>query len=80
MSSNQELTQLYKVGVLPEDENEDREEVAALFEYTSGGYAFLESLGTDEPDLAIEEARERVPAYILNDEITDISVTRRFAP
>lgn len=77
MGDDRTITRMYKVEIPSDPESDVDHEQAALWQYNNGGYGYLESLGTDDPDAAVEEAESRVRDYALDETITDISVTRR---
>lgn len=79
MNGTRELTRLYKITSIAEDTGDDKDQLG-LFEYNNSGYRFLEVLGTRNsmhPTAIIEEAKNRIPDYALDEEIIDMSVTER---
>lgn len=75
---DQTLTRLYKIEVVSSESSPDGEESVVLFEYSSGGYRVLESLGTDiSREKAISIAQNRVPDYCLDGSVEQIEVIRR---
>jgi len=78
VGTDRTLTRLYKIEVVSSESSPDGEESVVLFEYSSGGYRVLESLGTDiSREEAIYTAQDRVPDYCLDESIEQIEVIRR---
>jgi len=78
VGTDQTIPRLYKIEVVSSESSPDDEESVILFEYSSGGYRVLESLGTDiSREKAINTAQNRVTDYCLDGSVEQIEVIRR---
>jgi hypothetical protein len=74
LGNETEMTELYKVGWMPADE-ESKEPVIALFKFQSS-FHFLEVIDA-KPEDSIEIAKERIQTYLLDVDDVGMEVVRR---
>lgn len=77
MGGNREHTRVFKVETPRTPGEPEQPDAIALWEHTTGGYGYLEDLGTDDPDEALDRAENRVEDYVPDDNIVGTEVIER---
>lgn len=63
------FTELFKIETPSSHPDTTDSDEYCLWKYNSSGYSYLEQLGTDDEEKAVEEAEKRIPDYILDSEM-----------